>query len=86
MALCKTKKTIKEDDLKNENDPKNKDNFKHLGDLKNLGNHKNEDDLDMNTSLAALGALAHRLQPRTACKVAEANLHSSNLKTEITSS
>ena len=29
-----------------------------------------------NTSLAAPGALAHRLQHRTPCNVAEANLHS----------
>ena len=38
-----------------------------------------------NTSLAAPGALAHRLQRRNACNAAEANLHSANLKTEITS-
>ena len=38
-----------------------------------------------NTSLAAPGALAHRLQRRNACNAAEANLHSPNLKTEITS-
>ena len=29
---------------------------------------------DLNTSQAAKGALAHRLQRRTACNVAEANL------------
>ena len=33
-----------------------------------------------NTSLAAPGALAHRLQRRTACNAAEANLHSPNQK------
>ena len=37
-----------------------------------------------NTSLAAPGALAHRLQRRTACNAAEANLHSPNKKTEVT--
>ena len=38
-----------------------------------------------NTSLAAPGALAHRLQRSTACNTAEANLHSPNQKTEVTS-
>ena len=38
-----------------------------------------------NTSLVAPGALAHRLQRRTACNAAEANLHSPNQKTEVTS-
>ena len=38
-----------------------------------------------NTSLAVPGALAHRLQRRTACNAAEANLHSPNQKTEVTS-
>ena len=38
-----------------------------------------------NTSLAAPGALAHCLQRRTACNTAEANLHSPNKKTEVTS-
>ena len=37
------------------------------------------------TSLAAPGALAYRLQRRTACNTVEANLHSSNQKTEVTS-
>ena len=41
--------------------------------------------LAVNTSLAAPGALAHRLQRRTACNDAEANLHSPNKKTEVTS-
>ena len=38
-----------------------------------------------NTSLAAPGALANRLQRRTARKANEANLEFPNLKTEITS-
>ena len=38
-----------------------------------------------NTSLAAPGALAHRLQRRTACNTTEASLHSPNKKTEVTS-
>ena len=37
-----------------------------------------------NTSLAAPGALANRLQRRTARKVNEANLELQKLKTEIT--
>ena len=36
-----------------------------------------------NTSLAAPGALAHRLQRRTACNAAGANLHSPNQKTYL---
>ena len=38
-----------------------------------------------NTSLAAPGALAHRLQCRTARKANEANLDPPNQKSEITS-
>ena len=38
-----------------------------------------------NTSLAAPGALAHRLQRRTARKANEANLDPPNKKSEITS-
>ena len=41
--------------------------------------------LNLNTSLVAPGALAHRLQRSTACNAAEANLHSPNQKTEVTS-
>ena len=39
----------------------------------------------MNTSLAAPGALANRLQHRTARKANEANLDHPNQKSEITS-
>ena len=39
----------------------------------------------VNTSLAAPGALAHRLQRRTARKANEANLDPPNQKSEITS-
>ena len=39
----------------------------------------------MNTSLAAPGALANRLQRRTVRKANEANLEFPNQKTEITS-
>ena len=42
-------------------------------------------DNDIYTSLAAPGALANRLQRRTARKASEANLNFPNLKTEITS-
>ena len=38
----------------------------------------------INTSLVVLGALANRLQHRTARKANEANLDIPNLKTEIT--
>ena len=38
-----------------------------------------------NTSLAAPGALANRLQRRTVCKANEANLGPPNQKSEITS-
>ena len=41
--------------------------------------------LSKNTSLAAPGALAHRLQRRTAHKANEANLDPPNQKSEITS-
>ena len=37
------------------------------------------------SNLAKTIALAHRLQCRTACNAAEANLHSPNKKTEVTS-
>ena len=40
---------------------------------------------EKNTSLAAPGALAHRLQRRTACNTTEASLHSPNKKTQGTS-
>ena len=40
---------------------------------------------EKNTSLAAPGALANRLQRRTARKANEANLEFPNLKTEIPS-
>ena len=43
------------------------------------------DELSENTSLAAPGALAHRLQRRTARKANEANLDPPNQKSEITS-
>ena len=42
-------------------------------------------DDNQNTSLAAKGALAHRLQRRTARKANEANLDPPNQKSEITS-
>ena len=42
-------------------------------------------DFIWNTSLAALGALANRLQRRTARKANEANLDPPNQKSEITS-
>ena len=45
---------------------------------------KNEEKL-INTSLAAPGALANRLQRRTARKANEANLDPPNPKSEITS-
>ena len=41
--------------------------------------------INKNTSLAAPGALAHRLQRRTARKANEANLDPPNQKSEITS-
>ena len=42
-------------------------------------------DINGNTSLAAPGALANRLQRRTARKANEANLDPPNQKSEITS-
>ena len=50
-----------------------------------LNNNSTKVGFDMNTSLAALGALAHRLQRRTARKANEANLDPPNQKSEITS-
>ena len=44
-----------------------------------------EEILRINTSLAAPGALANRLQRRTARKANEANLDPPNQKSEITS-
>ena len=49
------------------------------------GGRQTKSGSDQNTSLAAPGALANRLQRRTARKANEANLDFPNLKTEITS-
>ena len=65
----------------NQNNPKNEDNLKNE-DKRN--DSKSNDNLK-NTSLAAPGALAHRLQRRTARKANEANLDPPNQKSEITS-
>ena len=61
--------------------------FKHkLSSYKTLGSTiKTELENQQNTSLAAPGALAHRLQRRTACNTTEASLHSPNKKTQGTS-